>query len=147
MNTRCPLCGHTFEHDPSVSCAGCPVARGCRATCCPSCAYSWVEPQRSGVGRWLARWLRVPTSPHRYELHSLADVPPRRWARIVSCEALPNHGRRRLRAYGLVDGGIVGVVQQYPATTILLDHVEIALEPDLARCIRVEILEAADPAG
>jgi chorismate mutase len=45
----------------------------------------------------------------------------------------------------LVDGGIVGVVQQSPATTILLDHAEIALENDLARCIRVEIIEASDP--
>lgn len=141
MRARCPLCGHGFETGESLACGSCPMARGCKAICCPSCSYSWVEPRHSPVGRWLARWLRYAEDAGPADARSLADVPPLRRARILSCGDLPHHGRRRLRAYGLADGGVVTVLQQSSATLIVLDHVEIALETDLARSILVEIIE------
>lgn len=47
------------------------------------------------------------------------------------------HLREQLAAYGLVRGRPVTVLQQRPLTVIVCDHVEIALETHVARCVEV----------
>ena len=44
---RCPLCGMSFDAEGQGCRPSCPLARGCRVICCPSCGYSF--PQESGV--------------------------------------------------------------------------------------------------
>lgn len=149
----CLLCGHSFDPAGSVACGACPLSPGCRVTCCPACGYSWVDPQQTTLGRWMAERIEGRRRRNRRReqgdspgaLRTLAEVPPRTRARILSCAGLPDDRRRRLRAYGLTDGGVVEVLQQIPATLITLDQAEIAVEADLARCILVEIEDRPDP--
>ena len=56
---KCPLCSNEFPSDREHCAAGCPLAKGCRVLCCPSCGYEFVEDSAvaSGVGR-LVRWIR-----------------------------------------------------------------------------------------
>ncbi len=50
---RCPLCGMSFDAEGQGCRPSCPLARGCRVICCPSCGYSF--PQESGVAGGLRR--------------------------------------------------------------------------------------------
>ncbi len=52
---RCPLCGSAFDAEAQGCRPSCPLAKGCRVICCPSCGYSF--PQESGVAGGLRRLL------------------------------------------------------------------------------------------
>ena len=53
-------------------------------------------------------------------------------------EALDPLQREQLLAYGLSQHHTIRVLQQKPMTIVLCDHVEIALEHDVARYLWVE---------
>ncbi len=44
---QCPLCGFGFDAEGQGCRPSCPMAKGCRVICCPSCGYTF--PQESGV--------------------------------------------------------------------------------------------------
>jgi hypothetical protein len=52
---RCPLCGLAFDAEGQGCRPSCPMSRGCRVVCCPSCGYSF--PQETGVAQGLRRVL------------------------------------------------------------------------------------------
>jgi hypothetical protein len=54
-NERCPLCGMTFDAEGQGCRPSCPLAKGCRVVCCPSCGYSF--PQETGLAGRLRAWL------------------------------------------------------------------------------------------
>lgn len=57
----------------------------------------------------------------------------------VACIECANAARcERLMAYGLVQGQLVRVIQTSPAFVIRVDETELALDRDVARCIRVQ---------
>ena len=60
--TRCPLCGATFDADAGGCSPSCPLARGCTALCCPRCRYSF--PREAGLSRLIRKAL-VRLSPKR----------------------------------------------------------------------------------
>ncbi len=43
----CPLCGTSFDPEGLGCRPSCPLAKGCRVVCCPSCSYSF--PQETGL--------------------------------------------------------------------------------------------------
>ncbi len=49
----CPLCGGRFDAAGQGCRPSCPMARGCRVVCCPSCGYSF--PQEAGLAGGLRR--------------------------------------------------------------------------------------------
>ena len=53
----CPMCGWKFDPDEHRACNACPVNHGCQLVCCPSCGYQTVDPQQSGLARFVSRWL------------------------------------------------------------------------------------------
>jgi Fe2+ transport system protein FeoA len=68
----------------------------------------------------------------------LADVPPGYCARVGGFESsLSPEQLTHLKAYGLVPGHWVRVLQHSPVTVVQIEHTELALEGDLARQIRV----------
>jgi len=71
---------------------------------------------------------------------SLAEIPPGGKAELVGfADDFPADRKAYLQAYGLVLNHQVQVVQQSPVTIIRLDNIELALENDLARGIRVQL--------
>lgn len=71
---------------------------------------------------------------------SLAALANGSYARIA-CVECPNAARcARLMAYGLVQGQIIQLVQSQPAYVIRVDETELALDEEVARCVRVEPL-------
>ena len=50
---------------------------------------------------------------------------------------MPKERLNHLRAYGLVPGHCVRVLQHSPVTVVQVEHTELALEGDLARQIEV----------
>ena len=52
---RCPLCGTEFDPEGQGCRPSCPLASGCRAVCCPACAYSF--PQETGLAGRLRAFL------------------------------------------------------------------------------------------
>jgi Fe2+ transport system protein FeoA len=52
-------------------------------------------------------------------------------------DSMHAHLREQLAAYGLLPGRRVTVLQQQPLTVIVCDHVEIALEKNVARSVEV----------
>jgi len=48
---RCPLCGHGFDGAGQGCRPSCPLAKGCRVVCCPSCGYSFPQEHGGLAGR------------------------------------------------------------------------------------------------
>jgi Fe2+ transport system protein FeoA len=72
---------------------------------------------------------------------TLADVPAGCSAKVVGFSVgFPLDRRAHLQSYGLVLNYPVQVVQHSPVTIVRLDHIELALENDLARGILVQLL-------
>jgi hypothetical protein len=71
----------------------------------------------------------------------LASVPPGGSARVLAYTPLvPSERQAQLSAYGLAPGYRVRVVQHSPVTIVQVEHLELALETELARGVQV-ILE------
>jgi hypothetical protein len=63
---RCPLCGHAFDAAGQGCRPSCPLAKGCRVVCCPSCGYSYPQESAGLAGRLrkvLDRFERGRTGP------------------------------------------------------------------------------------
>jgi len=70
-------------------------------------------------------------------LLTLADLRAGESAQIdcVECE----HAARceRLNAYGLIEGQMITLMQRSPAYVIRVEETELALDEEIARCVRV----------
>jgi hypothetical protein len=53
---RCPLCSAAFDPGGQGCRPSCPMSRGCRVVCCPSCGYSFPQEGAGLAGR-LRRFL------------------------------------------------------------------------------------------
>ena len=153
MKTReinCGLCGHRYNPDQHIACQSCPLHSNCNLVCCPACGYQTVDPQGSLLVR-LASYLPKLVSPAKnnhnaFEGVSLADIPPGGQAELVGfADDFPADRKAYLQAYGLVLNHQVQVVQHSPVTIIRLDNIELALENDLARGIRVQLTGVEGP--
>ena len=52
---HCPLCGADFDAEGQGCRPSCPLSKGCKVICCPSCGYSF--PQETGLAGRLRGWL------------------------------------------------------------------------------------------
>jgi hypothetical protein len=48
---RCPLCGLDFDASGQGCRPSCPMSKGCRVVCCPSCGYSFPQEGAGLAGR------------------------------------------------------------------------------------------------
>lgn len=141
---KCSMCGYGYDPDQHAACQNCPMHAGCNLVCCPNCGYQTVDPRRSKLVR-LARFFSERRSPGRDSIDrngqtTLADVPPGCKAKVVRfVEDFPPDRRAYLQSYGLVMDYYVQVVQHSPITIVRLDHLELALENELASGIIVEM--------
>lgn len=156
----CPMCGHRFDASNHPSCSSCPLNKGCNMVCCPNCGYNSIDPRQSKLARLAAglfanrparerhsrRWRR--RERHRgngYAPVTLADVPPGLQAIVLGFSGdFPAERRTFLQAYGLVPDYKVRVLQHSPVTVIQVDYTELALERELARGIKVKIIDDGD---
>lgn len=141
---KCTFCGHQYDPDRHLACQSCPLHSGCNLVCCPACGYQTVDPHRSILGRFAKRFSRRKAARRRshrvVEGITLADIPPGRRAEVIGfAENFPADRKAYLQAYGLVLRQLVQVVQHRPVTIIRLDHVELALENELASGIQVQL--------
>jgi Fe2+ transport system protein FeoA len=73
---------------------------------------------------------------------SLKDILPGQFARVAGFSSrLSPERRTQLRAYGLVPGYRIRVLQHNPVSVIQVEHTEIALEQELAGEIYVSELQ------
>ena len=49
----CPLCQTPFDAEGQGCRPSCPMSKGCKVLCCPSCGYSF--PQETGLAGGLRR--------------------------------------------------------------------------------------------
>jgi hypothetical protein len=67
-------------------------------------------------------------------------VDPGRSVTLVEPDpSLAHEFREHLAAYGLTPGHLVTVLAQKPMTVVLCDHVELAIEGEVARKLRVAL--------
>jgi len=144
QDIQCSMCGQRFDPEQHLACRACPMHSGCNLVCCPACGYQTVDPGRSKIVR-LARFFSTLRSSSGSaqdckDRTTLADVPAGCSAEVVGFSAgFPLDRRAYLQSYGLVLNYSVQVVQQSPVTIVRLDHIELALENDLARGILVQL--------
>lgn len=133
----CPLCGHRYSPEGHTGCTACPLGAACATVCCPACGYSTIDPSRSALVR-LGRLFRRKPRTENPTAMTLNDVAPGSQTRIAGfSEDLPFPQREHLQAYGLVEGRTVQVLQHSPATVVRVEHLELALEAELAGKVRV----------
>ena len=137
---RCEMCGQIFDPDAHLACQSCPLNRGCKLVCCPNCGYETVDVGRSKWVGWITHWFHRPGGQR--SLHdglTLADVRPGGDARVSGfSQQISNERRAHLQAYGLVPGRDIHVLQHQPVTIIQVEHIELALEHELAEDVLVE---------
>ncbi len=59
----CPLCQSRFDAEGQGCRPSCPMSKGCKVLCCPSCGYSFPQEETGLAGRlrsWLDRRARGP---------------------------------------------------------------------------------------
>lgn len=141
---RCSMCGQKYDPELHLACQNCPMHSGCDLVCCPNCGYQTIDPRRSKFIR-LARFISRRRSSASNSIDqngqmTLADVPPGSHAKVVRFKAdFPPDRRAYLQSYGLVMDYWVQVVQHSPITIVRLDHLELALESELAGGIIVQM--------
>jgi hypothetical protein len=52
----CPLCQSRFDAEGQGCRPSCPMSKGCKVLCCPSCGYSFPQ-EESGLAGKLRSWL------------------------------------------------------------------------------------------
>jgi Fe2+ transport system protein FeoA len=134
----CAMCGFDFDPAEGAACASCPLGAHCALSCCPACGYSTLDHRSSRAARLALRLLgrRGRRAQAASRTPSLADAGPGSLVRVARVE-LPSWRRARLAAYGVAPGRDVDVVQTSPLVIIRVEHVELALERELARAIDV----------
>ena len=141
---QCSMCGLSYDPDQHAACQNCPMHSGCNLVCCPKCGYQTVDPRRSKLVR-LARFFSERRTPEKNSIAqngqtTLADVPPGCNAKVIRfAPNFPPDRRAYLQSYGLVMDYWVQVVQHSPITIVRLDHLELALENELANGIIVQM--------
>jgi hypothetical protein len=146
----CPLCGHSFDPAAHLACQTCPLHSGCRLVCCPACGHTTVDQGQSRLVRWataIVDRLSAPrwegSAPSRDAARAgaapraLVDVPVDGRARVVDVSALSAAQREQLQGYGLLPGGVLSVRQRTPATVVQIEHIELAIELEIARAVWV----------
>ena len=148
----CPLCGHGFDPAAHLACQTCPLHSGCRLVCCPACGHTTVDQGQSRIVRWITAFLdrtsaqqdKRATSQEAERVRAaqcaLADVPLNCRARVVDVSALPPAQREQLHGYGILPGGVLRVTQRTPVTVVQIEHTELAIETEIARAVRVDVL-------
>jgi Fe2+ transport system protein FeoA len=141
----CPMCGFRINTEESKSCQACPLNKDCSLVCCPNCGHMTVDPQQSFVARRISKMLtklRVKnTKVSGNELFlSLLDVPRGNEANVICfADEFPIEKREHLMAYGVYPGVRVRVMQHKPVTILQVNHLEIALDDNLAHMIHVRV--------
>jgi hypothetical protein len=51
VRERCPLCATDFDASGQGCRPSCPMSKGCRVVCCPSCGYSFPQENAGLAGR------------------------------------------------------------------------------------------------
>lgn len=70
---------------------------------------------------------------------TLADVAPGSEVLVAGFSArLSAERRAHLQAYGLAPGYRLRVMQHSPVTVVQIEHIELAMERDLARAVQVQ---------
>jgi Fe2+ transport system protein FeoA len=148
----CPLCGHAFDPAAHLACQTCPLHSGCRLVCCPACGHTTVDQEQSRIVRWITGLLSRASQPQDLpssrpaaraaptRRSALAAAPIDRMVRMVDMGNLPATQREQLHGYGLVPGRVLRVVQRNPVTVVQLEHVEVAIETELAQAVWVDEL-------
>lgn len=140
MHVRCPMCGSEF--DPSdIRChAGCPLGDRCALICCPQCGYQMPDLARSTSARWFQQlFARLRPSPPRDHV-SLGEVPPGQTVVVADIREAAGDRLAQLVHLGVVPGAVVRVLRRRPVLIVEIDGAAFALDPDIARSIRVEAL-------
>jgi Fe2+ transport system protein FeoA len=68
----------------------------------------------------------------------MSEMPPGSLARVFAFEHLGKSQIENLQAFGLSPGQWVRVLQQAPETVIEVGNIELAIEEELARKIRMD---------
>ncbi len=72
------------------------------------------------------------------ESWTLADLRAGETARIACVECERAERCERLLAYGLIEGQLITLVQRAPAFVIRVEQTELALDEEVARCVKVK---------
>lgn len=149
MKTRmisCSMCGHRFNPEENRICDSCPMQSGCLLSCCPRCGFEVVDPYQSKVGRWLSRVLSLESGEkHGVPETTLVNISPGCLAKVTGfAKDTPPQRRAQLQANGVVPGHTVLVLQHKPVTVLEIDHLELAIEDELAEWIFVDKVEGKE---
>lgn len=93
------------------------------------------------LGRTLRRLMTRTTTSVATAAHTLADAAPNQLVRIQTLKELAPEQCDRLQAYGVQPGQVVRVREQHPITIIQVEHLELAMEPTIARAVEIEAIE------
>jgi Fe2+ transport system protein FeoA len=93
------------------------------------------------VGKAAGKPVPAPYPPN------LAGAPRGSQVQVIGfSQKISPERRNQLAAYGLTPGAKVLVIQQSPVTVIQIDHIELALEGDLAQFVQIQSESSTLPA-
>jgi Fe2+ transport system protein FeoA len=136
----CELCGNRYEAADTALCSKCPLHSGCGLVCCPNCGYSTIASGGQVVSQG-KKSLNGVQSRGRKDNSSrrLLLCPAGMKTTVRDFSAQMSDGNKLfLLGRGVRPGKSVRVLQNSPEVVIQVDHLQIALEKELARLITVD---------
>ncbi len=154
----CMMCGEIYPPQQidtctARACTSCPINQGCSLVRCPRCGFEGIDPSRSTLVRLFSRWggYSKGKGPFRWRNRGsgnkidtdksqkqLAELPPGSRSFVSGFQPhLSLENKARLQAYGLTPGQEILVLQQSPVTIVLIEHLELALETEMAKTVIV----------
>jgi len=140
----CPMCGHSFDPGKHPTCEGCPIQKGCSLVCCPKCGFEMVDYKKSTlyqlVTRIKSRFLNRGLIKNNVNHLTLKETTLGSQVTIAGFHPQMNPERRvRLQAYGLNEGQLIRVIQHSPVTIVLIEHLELAIEAEIAQYVFIRM--------
>lgn len=154
----CMMCGEIYSPQQNntcttQACTSCPINQGCSLVRCPRCGFEGIDPSRSTLARLFSRWGSFSRRKGSFRWRNrgpgkkidadksqkqLAELPPGSRTFVYGFQPrLSLENKARLQAYGLTPGQEILVLQQSPVTIVLIEHLELALENEMARSVIV----------
>jgi Fe2+ transport system protein FeoA len=137
---RCQLCGFEFDETQMTCHASCAFNKYCQIICCPNCGHQTVDESKSRLVQAFRRIFKrsAPESSGSGSCR-LSDLRPGQSATVTAVDISNANRLEQLITFGIAPGSRITLEQQRPTAVIWVGLTQLAVEQEVAECIRVTL--------
>lgn len=135
----CALCGYSFNKGSEMLCNHCPLHKKCDLTCCPNCGYAMITNNRNNRSKRRQRIFRQGKLKGRQAKPFSLGGCRKKCGTVVRgfSGKMEEKNKLFLLGRGIRPGKAIKVMQTSPAVVVEVDHLQVAIERELADLIYI----------